>query len=654
VGLPQVSGWAQVAANSNIQDREFICAFCVDGDNAANIGRALTESILTFEPKNIEDALHFFEQLEESCHDQNAKFCGSAVYLDGKETAFFALRGAVVLKRGPKVGQLLTADDQLRVIMGKRQIDDVIVLATQTAASFLPEIEQKFKAGFDTDTIITSTVPGIHDQDNSSLVSLAFIISAQELAAADDWAEIDQELESMSSESTLSASDLSGESKGALADYDGSVKPIEVKKPDQRKANNLLLSLWLIFKAVLFGLFKLLKSIVAKMQKILNNKQDLGIYQTESKRKKRIILAISLIIGLAILVFFVMMLNSRRAAELSEVQARLEPIRAQIAQAEAGVAQNPIESRQQAQSAVQILEALLVEVQNSKKSSATIEVVEETLSIAKATQTAISGQVELNSLESFYDLRLVSSDFVTSMAMSRGSTALFFDQQKKLLIILNLENKNVRSLNIDLAVRSLTMTSEQAFILADGIYSLDLTDEAAQPTRIIDEGDSNREASLIHTYETYLYVFNGPKRNIYRYSRQSDADNEYSEPIGWMQAARGLEYDSVASMTIDGDLWLSTTTGQIFKLAGGATQDFEVIGMTNSFETLIKVATDVDQQRIYVLEQGKRRVVTLEKNGTFIKEVVSSSLAAATDIFVSESLGQAFAVSGSIVYSIPL
>lgn len=694
VGLPQISGWAQVAANSHSSTHRFVCAFSVNGDNAGNIGRTISESIVQFNPGNTEDALHFFENLEATCSEQEAEFSGSAIFFNVKETAFMSLRGAVVLKRDSKVGQLLQSSDELQVLVGRHQPDDVIVLATQRAAAFLPEIEQKFKTGFDTDTIITSIVPGIHSQENSSLASLAFVVRTEidvdsELIDEDDSNQptLIIETEFMNTESSLANVDeISREaadedtiaepaiSAQAVKSADSQIlKDLGVNHPKSaeppteiKESNRLLKGFWHFLAAALRGLLALTKKLIIFLSFTLKNLKPAEIKNkiassripsldgANPKRKKIIPMVIAGLSLLGLIIILFLLIRGRQTAELAEAKALIEPITAQVVIANDQVSQNPIESRQQVRQSVQQLESILANAKDAKKSKGAVEAIEEALSFATTTENAISGQIEVNMLNTFYDLRLVSSDFVTSAAHSDGNMAAFFDQQKKQLIILNLENKQVRAITVDLQVKSLAVVSDKIYLLADGIYSLALMDEAATPVQIIVEGDSNRDAKIIKSYEIYLYAFNDVKRNVYRYARQTNNENQYSDPIGWMQAARGLEYDSVIDMAVDGDLWLSTQTGQLFKLAAGRTQDFAIIGLENVFSSPIKIATNVDQQRLYILEPEKRRVVVLEKDGTFLKEVVSTSLAAATDIFVSEKLGHAYAVSGSIIYEIPL
>ena len=99
----------------------------------------------------------------------------------GSESAYAAYGGSVFLRREGKIGTILHCPSELKLVIGKHFPEDTVVLTTLPASKFLSEIELKFKTGFDTDTIITSIVPGVHGQADSSLSAMAFVVSGERL-----------------------------------------------------------------------------------------------------------------------------------------------------------------------------------------------------------------------------------------------------------------------------------------------------------------------------------------------------------------------------------------------------------------------------------------------------------------------------------------
>lgn len=133
-----------------------------------------------------------------------------------------------------------------------------------------------------------------------------------------------------------------------------------------------------------------------------------------------------------------------------------------------------------------------------------------------------------------------------------------------------------------------------------------------------------------------------------------ESNDTYSDPIGWLQGPLGVQFTDVTSLSIDGDMWLTTTDGTIKKFTSGKEASFTIVGLQERFSTPIWLYTRENTTNLYVLEPSKRRLVILTKTGEFVREVKSNSLASATGIFVNETLQKAFAVSGSIIYEITL
>jgi hypothetical protein len=152
-------------------------------------------------------------------------------------------------------------------------------------------------------------------------------------------------------------------------------------------------------------------------------------------------------------------------------------------------------------------------------------------------------------------------------------------------------------------------------------------------------------------YDRFVYVVNPEKRNIYRYAQ---TDGEYSEPIGWMKSATGLKYDEIRSIAVDGDVWLTTEDGQLKKFTSGREEQFIIRGLDTKFESDIYVYTHEDLSNLYVLDPQNSRIVILEKNGDFVREIKSVSLGAASNLAVSEELKTIFVAGGSIIYQIKL
>jgi hypothetical protein len=706
IGLPQFTGWSHVLTNSS-RLGQFVCAFAVSGEHAGNVGRDLTHMI---EDSSVETAASVHELislLQKTAEEMGTKLSIACGLFSHGRLVMGALQGSVFLKRGDRMGVLLNAKDEINIVEGKNKIEDVVVFATAQAHHFLPEIEQRFLTGFEIDSVISSIIPGLHSLDNSSLSSLAFVFGGREIeisepvvepepeqelenalpisfAIESDEPEIDEGTTSPTTTQTIESleevipippalklrgagkhrdderddgshnddpmlSELGAELGQAQVGVSRKPDVVGAKKPNQfatviqKVLSSIKLKAWLI--AVWQFIVRVVQNTVRTIKQFRSG--DVYVQQQSPRQLLRRVLPIGLgvlIIGGAIIWW---LLSSRAQARAAE--AALAPVRMQLIQALSELNANPIQAREMARVAVADLEQL--EKDFERRPTGKKLIVEE-LEKARTFYNDISGEVAVQDLEIFYDLRLVDSEFVANRVDANNEQAVFMDGERKRAIVLTLENKQARSVSLDKlsAVKDLSVNESTVTFLGNGVFQGSTTSDSA-PESAIEEGDSNRGGTLIETFASYVYVLNPEKRNIYRYSKQDDS---FSDPIGWISGAVRFDFNTVTSWTIDGQIWVTTQDGVVHLLASGGEEQFEIKGLSKPFEHSLLVYTRDDLENIYVLEANAQRLVTIKKDGTFIKEVTSPSLASATGLFVDAAGTKAYAVSGSIVYALSL
>lgn len=743
VGLPQFSGWSQVAS-SQFADKHFICAFSVEGDHAGNVGRDVTIQINQSQLQTADELQIFIEDLMGEVEAMDAKLHLSCGIFGAQKVILGVAGGSVFLKRDARTGVLLQSDAQLKIVEGRRQDGDAMVLLTKQAQDFLSEIELKFKSGFELDSVVTSIIPGIHRQEDSSLSSIAFVAGGEKVDEADEFespqanvplddfsaemtdideeiedeegvdesempADVTDELEEMQTNQDSVAEDKSGflnvppalKLRGAGKSRDGEqvavadggagdekVMPTLDKlgktETSSRRFGQVLGQMWSRLKplgvaamgAIGTGFKKIgggvkginwaggwsrflqflavIKSkliagwnwLVELYRRVTNKDVYLSKKSPRELIRTLLPIAIGVIVVLGLIIFGIFSWRSRTQA-LNKV---LNPQIDQLASARLLAETDPLAARQEVTTIIASLEELQTNFSGQRRAQ---RLIGNQLDEAQELFAQISGEEELGQLEIFYDLRLVDNDFLTSGVDALGNNAVFLDQERQKIIVLNLDNKQARAISLDAEnIHDLDLNEDgELNLLTNGVYQLDPTSESSGAAEIIAEGDSNREANFIESFATYIYVFNPAKRNVYRYAQQTDG---FSDPIGWLSGAASFDYDNVSSWAIDGSVWLTTREGTLHQLESGEELDFEVTGMSQPFSHNILVYTHENLENLYVLEPDNSRVVILNKEGQFLREIKSASLASTTTLFANEELGKVFAVSGSIVYAMSI
>ncbi|HQM15810.1 MAG TPA: hypothetical protein PLM16_01235 [Candidatus Woesebacteria bacterium] len=285
----------------------------------------------------------------------------------------------------------------------------------------------------------------------------------------------------------------------------------------------------------------------------------------------------------------------------------------------------------------------------------------------------IDGQIEVSSLNQFFDLRTVQPEFLTSLISSNSTTLFLLDKERCQLAAIDKATKQTEVISLDSEppVIDFSTTEDKLFFLQGGIKQIQLQPNTSQPstdtsqedaeakstpflslpTLIKSQGDSDRDGRFIESYDTYIYIFNPEKRNIFRYLLNRDG---LSESVGWLTDKLGLDFDQITSMAIDGNIWLTAQDGSVLKYERGQKMNFEITRLNEPLGNSVRISTNPEAENLYLLEPDKNRLVILTKTGEFVKQVTSPTFASITQITIDEQLGKMYGITGSIVYELDL
>jgi len=335
--------------------------------------------------------------------------------------------------------------------------------------------------------------------------------------------------------------------------------------------------------------------------------------------------------------------------EVQALQPQFGELQQQLADAQAKAETDPLEARIEAREVMRGLEDLIAA--NQDKPAATKRLKEE-YQLAQHFADSISGSETQGPLDPFFDLRLAEAGFVASDVAVSDTLLLALDAAGQKAVSLVLENKQTTPITLEDigSARALALEGSNLYILADGLHSYNL-DDNNRHTQLKEQGDSDREGSLLGNFGSYLYILNTPERNVYRYLL---GDDGLSDPIGWLVDKQGFDFETIESMAIDGDIWFTTQSGEILRYTQGSSSDFNIQELETPFDSPLKIATHPESDYLFILENSRQRLVVLQKDGTFVKEIISESLSAADTVAASRTEDAVFVVSGSLVYKISL
>ncbi len=747
LGSPIENGWAQIVVSS---DQKLFCSIATKGNNAKNIGFELAQLIEThsqFSPSSIHNLLlDLLKQArDKEVLIQLAFLCFTDVSDNNNspKVLLAAYQGKILLKRSEKIGALLEADSELKLIEGSIKQNDQFLLATTQTEQLEQSIRQLLKDERSLDSFSSNLEPRVKMLIDSSLFALLLIkinelesqpvaqpvinkheTILEKLSNSEDRSEkqqsinknpeVNNKLTSTPHEVKVQDDDGNSEVKNLSEDVlfteNSDDLTIKISGDSLKKLFSGLFKnfqKWIMsfynliktgFQKVLIFLKKKLKK--SSIQQKIDNRQPSSLPNTEDAiktvatsstrfsqvtskllnfkslslfnraSKKEFYLDEKKFINIKIFmsIFFLLLIlgglglwtRSKILSNRELANESLAPARELLNQAESYIDSDIIQARDKTSEAIELAIISQKEFENTSfVSSIFSKFIDET----RLRFQEIDGLIEVSQLEVFFDLSEKQSNFLTSVATGNSDVLFFVDTQQKQLLGLDVSLKQVTNLPLDEleGIKSISSSKDSIFILNSGIYQANyekIQEENTQQKLILnqlqllkEEGDSDRGSTLLGFYESFLYVFNPEKRNIYRYIIRQDG---LSEPIGWLTNKQGIEFSKIFSMAIDGQIWLTTTEGNILRLERGQPIEFSIQGLDNDFENPLIIFTNFDTENLYLLEPEENRLVVLSKEGQFIKQVISPTLASTTQLLVNEANKKAYAISGSIVYVIDL
>jgi len=581
VGLPEFRGWAQVVSN---EGKSLTCALSVVGIDAGSVGSELSTQLQSSQLNSAAELHQLLEDLLDICAQKDVKLHLACALRLGQKLVLAAIQAMVVIKKQDKVGTLLDAGGDLQVVTGSLEEEDIVVLLTKKATNFTGEINQKLTQGYDVDTIVTSLVPGVHADEDTALVAIAFIQMSpaknSEEFKADKPATISPKVETKADEPARNAShsdtdkpltepeatplaefskeDADNDLKAFDEDFDvpdlsgddiNSESESEVSRPrkEWRKYGSRASQVLTQASQKTVGVFQNIKN-VGNLKSIIPSKTSSRFSSTpdvyigqDQDRKQLLRRGAGGLIVIVILVAFLSVQFWRINTQKSAAREIVDPLLEKFATAQEKAEQDPISARREIEIVMNDLKSAQTKFENQ---SHALSLVTEKYQEVEQFYQEISGREEFQELATFYDLRLAESDFIVHQADLFKNQAVFLDREKKNIILLNLESKEATSLktqDID-KINDLAFDGDSVFTLGSGLHEVSLSDKSPQSLR--EEGDSNKDANFIGLFGRYLYVFNPEKRNIYRYS---PSDDGYSDPVGWLRSKKDLEFDQITS-----------------------------------------------------------------------------------------------------------
>jgi hypothetical protein len=131
------------------------------------------------------------------------------------------------------------------------------------------------------------------------------------------------------------------------------------------------------------------------------------------------------------------------------------------------------------------------------------------------------------------------------------------------------------------------------------------------------------EINGVQLYNNTIYVADAKNGQIFKYKKSADG---FGTRETWLKDKGSADFSLAESITIDGNLYLATDNGKIYKFYTGKIQDFNPALIEPALSGVKKIFTNADLDNLYLLETGAKRIVLINKTGAFTAQYVFDSL----------------------------
>lgn len=369
----------------------------------------------------------------------------------------------------------------------------------------------------------------------------------------------------------------------------------------------------------------------------------------EEPRKFNIVLG-GVVIGILLLLALVGAFYRVRNNAKVEFESKTQSVAEMLMEASGVAESNPERARTLIAQGKDVLTTYIEQTKNEQYKKQALEMLGD---LNKQEQQIL--KVSGAGLETFVELGVLSDSLRGGKMVEDGEGNIYFwDGTKSRVVGISVKDKSIIERKIE------DQTNFEPFTVFDGEYigvvGGGILKSSNDEAKIVIEKDELwGEIGQIAGFGNNIYLLDLGNGEIWKYLAGKES---YSDRVRWLGKGVVLDLSKVIDWVVNGDIWLLTSSGKLERYSRGVPVKFEVSGLPTSGEGNRfndPVAVAVDDEKVYVLERGMGRIVSLDLNGKYLGQQVAEELKNAVDLIVHENMGYAligdkiksFALSGN-------
>jgi hypothetical protein len=181
------------------------------------------------------------------------------------------------------------------------------------------------------------------------------------------------------------------------------------------------------------------------------------------------------------------------------------------------------------------------------------------------------------------------------------------------------------------------------------LMRLDTADWSVRLAEISFSSDKS-EINSFAVYNRRLYALDSTNNTILRHDSIKTGFGQGQE---WLKD-KSVSVQNGTDLTIDGDVFITKSDGNIVKFTSGVPQPFSLTGLDPVLASASEAFTYLDIPYLYILEPTQKRLIIFEKNGHFVGQYASPTFVSPSGFSIDYPAKTAYILDSGKLLKFPL
>jgi hypothetical protein len=245
-------------------------------------------------------------------------------------------------------------------------------------------------------------------------------------------------------------------------------------------------------------------------------------------------------------------------------------------------------------------------------------------------------------------------EFTPAKIVKHGNNLIALGSNSGQFSSLNLKSKTIEKLSQNSIsyenIKSFDKDNEFVYGLKnnDQVVKINLDDQSAEEITITYH-PNYKNADDLMIYNDKIYILDSQNNQIYKHNQ---GDTSFGKGNAWITDNTNL--NEAQAITIDGNIYIATGSGEVKRFYTGSSENFEVEEIDPLVKNIDEIFTDTSINEIYLMDSNSKRIIVINKNGELVNQFYLPTLPVMNNFIVDGAAQKVYIQSENKIISLNL